>query len=138
MTEGRYFSLGGLFQTGPPQAGMPYALCPSKGKHAGAGQVFNEGVGNDGGGEWRGFEVNKVAEMCLSPRRHSSLPAAGRRRLESSGLFNPFPRSGNDNTKALCQQTGRNLNPSNTPYLPGFLGLRSRPACSRQARMTAK
>ena len=49
MTEGRYFSLGGLFQTGLPQAGMPHALCPSKGKHAGAGQAFNEGVGNDGG-----------------------------------------------------------------------------------------
>ena len=30
--RGRYFSLGGLFQTGLPQAGMPYALCPSKGK----------------------------------------------------------------------------------------------------------
>ena len=49
MTEGRYFSLGGLFQTGPPQAGMPHALCPSKCKHAGAGQAFNEGVDNNGG-----------------------------------------------------------------------------------------
>ena len=71
MTEGRYFSLGGLFQTGLPQAGMPHALCPSKGKHAGAGQVFNEGVGNDGG-SGEDLRLIKVAKMCLLLRRHSS------------------------------------------------------------------
>ena len=47
------------------------------------------------------------------PRRHSSLPAAGRRKLESSGLDNPFPPDGNDH-KGYPRKHHQH-NPPNTP-----------------------
>ena len=68
---------------------------------------------NDGGGVVRAFRHARdfIILGCLVPdccrqagidhSRHSGLPAAGRRRPESSDCNNSFPRSGNDHSWAI-------------------------------------
>ena len=60
-------------------------------------------------------------------RREGRRPVAARRRPESSGLYEPFPHSGNDNTKA--RQPARSSDKTCHPFIlpgPAFLdsGLR--------------
>ena len=65
----------------------------------------------------------KIADMSFAP------PSSFRRRPESSGLFNPFPRSGNDSQREgnRTQASGKTchplLPPASPSWIPAFAGM---------------